>query len=498
MSSIPLVALQGRQVDQPDALGNYAKIMQLRQMAQEQPVRNQILQQQAQQGQQALQQGQINLQNAQQAQKDQQITQAAIQQWDGKSYDDLADIVRRNGGSASSVIGIRQKGIDQKEQVSKLAAQDAATGTANLKLMADKNNMITGAISSVMQLPDDQLVQAVTQKGQELAQQGLLDPQHLQMLNQVVQTGDPAKIRQGLDVFNKGLTSFSQQIDNTYKQAQTAKASEGPNMQSVNLVGPGGKPVKANFHPDTGIYTDVSGQTIQNPVPWEKAAVINNGIGTQNDPKDIAEGIKRGDLPPTLKGLYRNAAAVEAELGRQGFPLRQAEQDWTATQKYLGTLNGAQQTRLRQAISFTNETLPQIQEAYNAWKATGLPSGFKIYNKAALNAAANLPGAAGSKAKNLQALIADFTSELGTVYKGGNSSTDESLKLAAQNLSADWNDQTFNDAMNRIGKSMRIRQNSMNLGTTGMSQGSIYGAPGAQPNAPNNPDPFAQFGGKAH
>ena len=43
--------------------------------------------------------------------------------------------------------------------------------------------------------------------------------------------------------------------------------------------------------------------------------------------------------------------AIMAEAHRQHFDIAKANEDWTATQKYLGTLNGAQQTRLRQATS---------------------------------------------------------------------------------------------------------------------------------------------------
>jgi hypothetical protein len=39
---------------------------------------------------------------------------------------------------------------------------------------------------------------------------------------------------------------------------------------------------------------------------------------------------------------------------------------------------------------------------------------------------------------------------MGTVYKGGNSSTDETLRLASGNLKADWNDETFTRAVKQL------------------------------------------------
>lgn len=188
-----------------------------------------------------------------------------------------------------------------------------------------------------------------------------------------------------------------------------------------------------------------------------------------SDPKDIAGAIMRGEQPPVLTGLYRDAAPVRAELARNGYDLSTATSDWNATQKNLASMNSAQQLKLRQAIQFTNETLPQIEEAYAEWKKQAGVAGFKILNKANLAAMKQLPGAPGSAATNLDALIGDFTSELGTVYKGGNSSTDESLKLAAQNLASDWNDRTFSDAIKRLNKSLTIRKNSIQQAPQGLS-----------------------------
>jgi hypothetical protein len=209
-----------------------------------------------------------------------------------------------------------------------------------------------------------------------------------------------------------------------------------------------------------------------------------NNLMTQSDAKDIADAIQNGEQPPTLQGLYRNAGPVRAELARRGVPLAQMESDWKATQKHIATLNGAQQERLRQAISFTSDSLNVIDGLYDEWKKAGATSGFKIFNKASLAAAKQLPGEAGSAATRLDAQINDLTSELGTVYKGGNGSTDESLKLAAGNLSGDWNETTFKAALKQIRTNLGIRSNSIkNSQVAGASDNNMY----AQPNAAQQP-----------
>jgi hypothetical protein len=146
-----------------------------------------------------------------------------------------------------------------------------------------------------------------------------------------------------------------------------------------------------------------------------------------SDPKDIAAAIISGDQPPTLKGLYRNAAPVRAELARQGFNLSRAETDWNAVQKHIATLNGNQQTRLQQAVSTASDSLDKIEGLYNEWKQLGPNSGIKIFNRASLAAARNLPGRTGAVAQALEGQISDLTAELAVVYMGGNSPTDHGL-----------------------------------------------------------------------
>lgn len=197
--------------------------------------------------------------------------------------------------------------------------------------------------------------------------------------------------------------------------------------------------------------------------------------GSVDDPKIIAQGIMNGHQPPDTKGLYRNGTAVRAELERNGYDLMTAQRDWTAVQKHLSTLNGTQQERLRQAVSFTYDSLDQIEQLYDEWKREGAVSGVKLFNRASLAVSKNLPGKAGQAATLLEAQINDLTSELGTVYKGGNGSTDESLRLAGENLKGEWNEGTFKRGLDQIRKNLQIRRNSINNSqAAGVSADSPY------------------------
>jgi hypothetical protein len=215
------------------------------------------------------------------------------------------------------------------------------------------------------------------------------------------------------------------------------------------------------------------------------------------DVKDIADAIESGDQPPTLTGLYRNAAPVRAELARRGVPIAKMEMDWNATKRYMATLNGPQQVRLRQAIETAGDSLDKIQGLYDEWQKLAPVSGFKLANHGALVAMKNLPGRAGAVANSLDAQIADLTSELGNVYMGGNSPTDHSLKLAQQNLSSDWGPDAFQEAMKQARLNIGIRKNSITHGAPAVVSGDNTYMPAAPPQAAPATDPFAQFGGKS-
>ncbi len=202
------------------------------------------------------------------------------------------------------------------------------------------------------------------------------------------------------------------------------------------------------------------------------------GQATQTDVQSLIEGIRDGQIPPDISRNvgYRDRTAVVGGLAKQGYNLVTAQRDWQAIQKYMSTLNDRKQVTLRQAIEFTYGSLDQIEGLYNQLQKTGLPTGYKAWNKVALAAATQTPGETGAIAQALQTQINDLTSELGTVYKGGNAATDESLKLAAENLKANWNPQTFKKAINILRNTLRIRRNSiLNTGVAGMNPNSPYG-----------------------
>jgi len=187
-----------------------------------------------------------------------------------------------------------------------------------------------------------------------------------------------------------------------------------------------------------------------------------------------AAGIFNGSRPP-LTGIGANSKegqAVTAGLVALGYDIAKATQDWDAMKKRLNSMNSTQQLRLSQAIYALEGSTHQAERLYSEWVKTGLPKGYSSYNKAALVAAANLPGQAGVAARTLISHVEDMANELSVVYRGGNTPTDQSLQSARLSLSADWNPEQFKRNLALIRENMRIRQNS--IASSGYIEGNVY------------------------
>lgn len=223
-----------------------------------------------------------------------------------------------------------------------------------------------------------------------------------------------------------------------------------------------------------GSTADLSAYT---PVQQQKF----KSIGLSPIQAENALGIANGQRPP-LTGFGMNSKegqAVTAGALALGYDMVKASNDWTAIQKRLSTLNGSQQIRLQQAVSFTSDSLDIIDQLNLQWQGGKFP----ILNKASLVLAKN--GVYGADAQSLatrfDAQINDLISELGTVYKGGNSSTDESLKLAAGNLSSNWSQKTLTDAVNLARTNLQIRKNS--IANSSVIEGNQYSTGTTAPTA---------------
>src|SRR5665213_3340933 len=99
MSSIPLPAMHIDPVQVPDMIGNYERVLRIKQMMQNAPLQRQALEQQVQNGQIEQQKGQMDLQQGQQQQQDQQAFRAAMQDpsMQGRTIGEISDALAQKG-----------------------------------------------------------------------------------------------------------------------------------------------------------------------------------------------------------------------------------------------------------------------------------------------------------------------------------------------------------------------------------------------------------------
>jgi hypothetical protein len=194
--------------------------------------------------------------------------------------------------------------------------------------------------------------------------------------------------------------------------------------------------------------------------------------------EDVVQAVsamKDGTVPPQLPGrASKDYTKTLAEAHRQGYDLATAATDWTATQKHIQTMNGAQQLRLNQAVNQLPELLDSVDGLASKWKAGKFPALNNLTLKAAKGGV--LGPEAATIANQLDAQIADVTADLGNVYMGGNSPTDHALQLAGKSLSADWDEKVLHDMVTLAKQNVQIRQNSIkHTGVSGASAGNPYG-----------------------
>jgi hypothetical protein len=213
-----MASFPGPYIPQPtDILGQYAKVVALRNALQQQQYEQQMRPLQLQQEQQAVQLQQQQLRDA-------QAGQAAYGEWDGKDYNDLASLIVKHGGSINAANQAAQFGLNVREKMSTINKNQAETLKTN-------NDVAAGKVNALTSLPDNQLQQAVLDTANEGIRAGWLDQQHYQTAQQLAQL-PPQQLRAVLPTVAKGFMSMSQQADWALKQPELQiKTQEAQQMQ---------------------------------------------------------------------------------------------------------------------------------------------------------------------------------------------------------------------------------------------------------------------------
>jgi hypothetical protein len=227
MSTIPLPALAVKPPDQPDVVGGLSKLLALRNMQQDQQLKQAEIA--ASEQQQQLRDQQI---------KDQQATTSAMKAWDGKSYDDLSKSVLDNGGSATAAQNVQMHGLNIKKQVSDIAAQDATTGSKNLETFIGTHKAVGDALEPLVDpkiVSDADLHQKAMDTVAQLHNAKIIGDGEAQQAAQVIQTTqDPAQLRSAIDTIAKTSMGAKAIAEQHKTEAETAASNAKAALDNAN------------------------------------------------------------------------------------------------------------------------------------------------------------------------------------------------------------------------------------------------------------------------
>jgi len=507
MSSIPLPALDVRQQQQPDPLEQYMRIAQLRNAIQNQPLQQQALQQQ-------VQSGGLEVQQKQQALNDQKAITSAMQNWDGKDYNDILPLVIKNGGSGQAVLGLKQKILEQQQAVSTAYKNNSEGAQAQAAAQKTKGDLLDGALSPLIdpkQVSDADLPGALTSTAQGLVQRGILDPQHAQMALQLAQSGNPTQIRQQLDLIRKGNMAQSQILDDAAKQAETqknvaqtgeAQANTQEKQLEIQSGGTGamadsryrnilmnqklGKPVSAE---DQAFLQAYNKQKLL--VPTANINLQNAGVGSVAQPSAMAQAVAGGQMkwsdvisprtPISVKEQFaKEVRSINPNFNSGDFQIEQdVRKDFTsgADSNSLTAIN-----RAREHMGVFMQTAKDVDNG----------------NVQALNKIGNALGTefGSDKAGNLNIAKQAFSAEVGKAFAGASVGEGDRQELQKSISTA--------SSFQQLAGAARTADSLLAGAQKVLKQKYDQGRQG-QPNFGNQPsstsgssDPFAQFGGKQH
>ncbi len=188
--------------------------------------------------------------------------------------------------------GLQQHVLQMKAQAATIAMDDARAGSSNADTMKSKNGMIVNAMTGVMGLPDEQLAQGISTTAQQLSQQGLFDPQHVQMAQQLAALAqqNPSQARQQLSVQIKSLGGFSQLLDAAQKQA-TAAQEQGKSDPNSPFYAPSEASIALGTAPNAAAI-----QAGENKQAANKAVAVESATQPLMIQRSAAEGAARANV----------------------------------------------------------------------------------------------------------------------------------------------------------------------------------------------------------
>jgi hypothetical protein len=538
MGSIPLLALDVRQPEQPpNLISQYGQLMAIKGQQAQQAQQQAMAPLQQQQAQQQVQSGAMELQQRQQDLKDQQGISNWFMHIDPKDPDAFNPTTV---GKTLASQGVSGKGIMAAQGQLLQHQQTAATLTKDqLANQQQMNDSLYSGINGIIGVTDpQQRAQAITALLPQAVQSKALQPQQAQQLaqNPAAVTDDQLKaLQHGLGISSAFLGSVAR-MQTAQTGAQTA-AIKAPGEQAASdslVLRNAAQQLAAS--PDQATYQAALGELPMKiaknfPAQFDKNAVLQAGMppdeqmkydpATQanlaavkagaeakaRQPFEMAlarqrQALSQGD-PNAAAQLLLDGDATLSELKARGSTPQFIAQTLQAAHQMSGGKYNAQSAESQfsvakspQQVQFFGSaksltdpggTLDQLAESAKKIPQNQIPK-FNSIEDWAREAAGSGPLA--EYASRVLGVADDYSKVM-----GGGVGSDQSRLQAANLVSAKLSKEGREGALNGIRGSVNSQIKSR-IGNNAILQ-RMYGDAGSGSPTSGN-DPFAQFGGKAH
>jgi hypothetical protein len=357
-SGISLPALAIKPPQEPDLLGQVAKMRQIQGMGQEQQLRGQ-----------QIQAGQLENEQRVQQIRDQKATTQAMMSWDPSAgYTALAHSVLHNGGSAAAATAIQQHGLEVQKTASDIAKADEETGSKHLENLAKRHDMLLGSLNAVIGGPDEGLGQRLAAATQQAQQDQLIDPQHAQQITQYAQL-PPNQLRPALAVLEKSLLGEKEQFDRAMKERQQT-ASEWKEAGPGTLMNvQTGETKQGNLPVDQQAFNDymrrVKGAT---PAGYPAYKAQQEAAATQ--PYKIQTAQAEAKAHQLIQGMEKPVYAMKPDGSKELMSATDALQAGFRTMLPVGAKEVGDDTQLINRLGDVRQKLTRYEQAMSNLGAT--------------------------------------------------------------------------------------------------------------------------------
>lgn len=170
---------------------------------------------------------------------------------------------------------------------------------------------------------------------------------------------------------------------------------------------------------------------------------------------EIANAIMEGKQPPSTTGLYRQGAAVRAQLAKKGFDMTNAELEWKAAQKQVQSLNGPQMTRYAGLAKSVVNTIDEVKSLSEQMANSGIPALNAAKIQAYIQTAGN--SEKGQLAARYLASVNTLKEEFANLAQGGYAPTEAAWALANQQINGNYGVQQLSASLNEVQRLIRYR-----------------------------------------